>query len=184
MKGKFSTSEKFFLVVGMVLVAGGTYLLRSGHSFVPAQLETQTDPFAATYTTPVAAPALQPETTAEPAPVFTPTPKPKPKPKHTEKLKLREKAYLLFPKAHAFIGKSNIGTTPYSLIFKFEVDPKKTPCTFELQFEDKIILSKKLKASPSGTFQLRVQFKKPGKYSWQILTAHSKSEKRDVIIKP
>jgi hypothetical protein len=97
---------------------------------------------------------------------------------------MKEKAYLLFPKAREVLSNTNITTKPYEVSFKFEVDPKNTPCTFQLEHDTKVILAKKIKGSPTGTFQLKVQFRKPGKYTWQILTETSRSEKREVVIRP
>ncbi|MBS1958527.1 MAG: hypothetical protein JST80_03560 [Bdellovibrionales bacterium] len=182
----------FFLIVGAVFVIGAAVVLYTGRSFVRERL-SHVDPFSGSYgvaaplptATPVTTPEPTPEPTTTPKPAATPKPTPKTKPKPTpDPLALREKSYLIFPKAHAYFSKTAIDKKPYELTFRFEVEPKKTPCTFELSFDGKIILSKKLKASPAGTFQLRLMLKKPGKYTWQIQTEKSQSEKRDLVVKP
>jgi hypothetical protein len=195
MKGRFSTSELFFLITGLVCVVGSAALLATRQSLIPSKVEETADPFYASYVpasptpmptptatpTPEATPELTPEPTVEPTPTPKPTPKPKPKP---TPVPVKPKIYMLVPKSGQVFSNTGIGVRAAELTFKFEIEPKRQPCTFILEYEGKPALTKKLAASPTGTFQMKLQFKKAGRYSWQIISGKTKSEKRELVLKP
>jgi hypothetical protein len=118
-------------------------------------------------------------TTAKPISVTrSPTPAPTPDP-----LQPPERAYLLLPKAHAIFSKTKVNTKPFEVQFKFEVEPKKTPCTLVIEYDKKVVLEKNLKGSPNGTFLVKVKLSKAGQYFWKVITQKNKSERRELIIK-
>ncbi len=168
---KFRNSELFFITFGLVLISASVLFLRFDLSFTQfLNLNREhRDPFQASYTAP-------PLPSATPAPTVTaPTPVPALEPPEAS-------IYLTFPANQAVLTKMGNPKTGYPIRFKFEVYPKFTPCTFELLFKDKVVITKELKGSATGTFELSVLIRKPGLYQWRIKTLDNTSELRTITI--
>jgi|GEM_PF-2913589 len=202
MKTPFRKSEWFFMILGVLLIAASTYLLSTKISLLDLRPVAVGDPFQASYrkvevpSTGAAAPAptSAPSTGAiAPAPTSVPSAgNGMPAPTGTPILdssgipmvvKNKQKAYLLSPAAHAILTHRGNRTKGYSVAFKFEVDPKKTPCTFVLSYQGKPVISRDLKPSPTGSYQVSILIHQSGLYTWQIKTPESESELREVIIR-
>jgi hypothetical protein len=98
-------------------------------------------------------------------------------------LKDRQVVFLLFPSAHAFLTTTRKNFKGYPLKLKFEVEPKGTDCKLEVTHEESVVLSKSLKGSPSGFYEVSLLIKKPGLYHWQVSTEHRSSELREFVIR-
>jgi len=182
MKTPFRKSEWFFMILGVLLIAGSTYLLSTRISLLDLRPAVIDDPFQTSY---------------RKIEVPTPTPSPVPAgaavtPSGTPILdasgipmvvKNKQKAYLLSPAAHAILTHRGNRAKGYSVAFKFEVDPKKTPCTFVLSYQGEPVISRNLKPSPTGSYEVSILIHQPGLYTWQIKTPESESELREVIIR-
>jgi hypothetical protein len=179
MKNRMRKSELFFIIISLLMTVGSLGLIYSGTSLLKFNPEVPEDPFASNYKQ---APLPTPTPTPEPTPVLSPTPIldatgiP-------VAVKNIQKAYLLFPAARAVLTKTGSKAKGYPIKFKFEVDPKNTPCTFVLNFKGALVISKPLEGSPTGSYQVSILIRKPGLYTWQVKTAESESELREVTIK-
>jgi hypothetical protein len=164
---KFNRSEWTFLIIGTLMVISSLVLIGSGFSFLTIRNHylTPSDPFQGTY----AVLSLE-----NPVPTVTPFPTIESN---------REKTFLLFPAAGAVLTKTGLGHKGYPIRFKFEAEPKETSCTFELRFENKVIISKSPPKTETGSHEISILIRKPGLYQWQILTPNSVSETRELTIK-
>ena len=168
---KFRNSEIFFLTLGTVLVAIALIFLHfdiSVAKFLNLNLE-HGDPFQASYTAP-ALPAATPPPT-----VTAPTPHPVLDPPEAS-------IFLTYPANQAVMTKMGNPQKGYPIKFKFEVYPRFTPCSIELIFKDKTVITKEINGSGTGTYAISVLIKKPGLYQWRIKTSEISSELRTVTI--
>lgn len=186
-RSQLRRSEVFFSVLGAVMTAGSLFLLFGGVSLVSISAEVAKDPFETQYKAeaipqitpvpeadPVATPAANPFTAATPILDSNGVP---------VAVKSLEKAYLLFPAARAVLTKTGNKVKGYPIKFRFEVDPKDIDCTFVLTYQGEIVISKELKDSPTGSYQVSILIRKPGLYIWQVKTSKFESELREVTIK-
>ena len=187
----FRKSETFLILLGLIMMGSSTFFLFTGHSLVHPKSQSE-DPFHATYSgnlgsTPIThvlpAPTSEPLSLATPGatlPLATVTPSPNESP---NELANRARAYLLYPRARAVLLNAGNLKTGYPIQFKFEIDPKTSAGTFELRFEDQIIISKPVSGSPNGLYQVSVVIRKPGLYHWKVLTPSDEGEVREVTVK-
>ncbi len=208
MSGKFNftKSEQLFTLLGIGLILASAILLIAEFSFISKDIVVEADPFQSTYSsiilpaaTPVAtplplsaspSPSINEQAVTQkiptPAPVATPIAAPSETPQiqtPLQALQSRQKVFLLYPSSHAFLTNTRNNTNGYPLKLKFEVEPKDTVCKLELQHAEQIVLTKELKGSPSGFYEVSLLIKKPGLYLWRVTTPRGGSELREFVIK-
>ena len=168
---RFRNSEFFFITLGAGLILTSVAFLHFDFSvakFLKLNLE-RGDPFQASYS----APPL-PSVTPPPS-VTTSTPVPHLNPPESN-------IFLTFPANQAVLTKMGNPKKGYPIRFKFEIYPKFTPSTFELLYQDKVVITKAVKGSASGNFEIKVLIRKAGLYQWRIRAYDITSELRTVTI--
>lgn len=168
---KFRNSEIFFLTLGTVLVVLALTLLRFDLSiakFLNFNLE-HGDPFQASYTAPALLASTPPPTVTAPTPISNLDPP-------------QANIFLTYPANQAILTKLGNRQKGYPIRFKFEVYPRFTPCSFELLYQEKTVITKEIRGTGSGTYTISVLIKKPGLYQWRIKTSEITSELRTMTI--
>ncbi len=168
---RFQNSELFFMTLGTSLIMSSVGFLHFDFSlakFLKLNLE-HGDPFQASYS----APPL-PASTPPPS-VTAPTPVPNLDPPEAS-------IFLTFPANQAILTKMGNRKKGYPIRFKFEVYPKFTASTFELLYLGKVVITKEVKGTASGNFEIKVLLRKSGLYQWRIKTFGITSELRTMTI--
>ena len=205
MKFKFRRSELLFLTLGVIMMGTSIVLLTPNrlHLIKTAPSLTSAvssaDAFESSYSgshlqQPLPNYIPSDETSTAPAPSVpqaTPTPTATPSPSATSvpasdlNSAPLGKTYLLHPAARAVLSKIGNPKKGYPVKFKFEISPASASGIFELKFKEEMILSKPISGSPNGLYEVSVMIKKPGMYSWRVITRHAESEAevREVTIR-
>jgi len=176
---KFRRSELSFLVVGLILIMSSIVLLVNNISLVKFfNLKlVSSDPFEAYYyTVPNASPTPQ-------MPLSTPTPQaqsvtPAPLVEESKELSI----YMVSPINQALIQVQKNRKSANTLLFKFEVYPKNTSATLEMLYKDKVVLTKDVTGSSTGSYEISIPIPDPGLYQWRVKAIDKTSELRSFVI--
>ena len=162
---RFRRSEVLIQAVGLVLTISATVLLSYHISLVKLfNLHSGPgDPFAASY---YSEPVLLQST---PAPTAAPVLGESPK----------VGIFLMSPTNFSFIPwKTNL-----PVLFKFDVYPKTTECTFELYYRNEIISKTDLSASATSLRILSIPISSPGLYQWRVKSPEFTTELRSFTLR-
>jgi hypothetical protein len=194
-KTKLRRSEWFFISLGILLMAGSAFFLTENLTFFKDESPLALDAFQANYRattvqsmlampTPTETPINPDNDDQNPQPSSTPLAEATPSPTPEQLAESdRQKVFLLFPASHAFLTNTRSDKKGYPLKLRFEVEPKKTPCKFELRHADQIVLAKEFQGSPTGMYEISILIRQPGLYIWQVFTPGTQSEAREFVIK-
>jgi hypothetical protein len=203
-------SEWIFMGLGLIIMIAAALALFFNFSFFKNDVAETTDPFQGTYrqlagaapletaapagVNPISATASgTPLTPSNPITVSTPAPTAASE-THSNtvhaanansdsELSDRQKVFLLFPASQATLTNTRSNKKGYPLKLRFEVEPKETPCKFELRLGEKIVLAKEFPSSPTGMYEISILVRQPGLYVWQVFTPGTQSEAREFVIK-